>query len=247
MEKNEQDVEQLIADALAKKDEEFEQRTKDLQHKNTSLLNEVKSLKIKLKDFNPDEVQRLKDMAKEIEEKKREKDVEKDPDLVKKYEDRIAEMMEAHEKELAEAKSASEKLQSSYTQQITESVVLDELAKRKVSPRVMKNNILPHVETKVTEDGRFETIIRNPDGSQRFDPKTNKPFDVGMLLDEFSLQEEFAPNFPQASGGGAGDGPAGKVPANSVSKYSDLKTFEDKKAFIDKYGQEEMDKLIARG
>jgi len=243
------EIKKLVEDAVEKEREAAEQRTKDLSAKNTSLLNEVKSLKIKLKDFNPDEITKLKEMAKDLEEQKHKAAVDNNdtPALVKKYEDRISEMMALHQKEVEEAKLTTEKIQSSYTQKITESTVLEALGKKKVSPKAMKNNILPLVETQFTEDGQFQTYVKNPDGSQRFDPKTNQPFTVDMLLDELSLQDDFAPLFPQASGGGAGNGDGGHSNVSSVSKLSDLKTFEEKKAYRDKFGEEAYNQLINNG
>ncbi|GEM_PF-1875640 len=242
------EIKKAIQDAVAAADQKAENSTKDLSAKNTSLLNEVKSLKIKLKDFNPEAIAELEKRVKEIDDQKHQKNIDGNDmeAVVKKYEDRITDIMTAKELEVTEATTKVAQLQSSYTRSITQNAVLEALAKRKVPPEVMLNNILPFVETSFDENGKFNTIVKDVNGNQRIDPKTNLPLDVDYLLDEMSLLPAFAPNFPQSGGGGSTNNDAGGN-ISGVTKYSDLTTFEDKKAYLDKNGQDAMDTLIAAG
>ena len=242
------EVKKLVEDAVAAADQKAEARMKDTVDKNTAHLNEIRTLKIKLKDYNPEAIAELEKRVKEIDDQKHQKNIEGNDmeAVVKKYEDRINEILAAKELEVNRATTKSEQLQSSYTNSITQNTALEALAKRNVRPEVMLNNILPFIETKFDENGKFNTIINDVAGNQRFDPNTNLPLNADNLLDEMSLLPAFAPNFPQAGGGGA---PKGDSSSNigGVTKYSDLKTFEDKKAYRDKHGQEAVDALINAG
>ena len=241
------EVKKLVKDAVTAANQKAEERIKDTTAKNTSLLNEVKSLKIKLKDYNPEAIAELELKVKEIDDQKHQKNIEGNDmeAVVKKYEDRLTEMVKVHETEVTGLKTENQTLKTSYIGKTSRETVLEALGKRKVSPDVMLNNILPLVET--TVDGeKWNTIVKNPDGSPRVVPTTQKPFTIDDLLDEMSLNPAFAPNFPQAGGGGSNDN-GGSSNISGVTKYSDLKTFEDKKAYLDKHGQEETDKLIAAG
>lgn len=241
------EVKKAIKDAVAAVRSEEEERTKDLTKKNSSLLNEIKSLQIKFKDFNPDRVKELEKIVKEIEDNKHKKNIDENDmeAVVKKYEDRINEMITVHEAEKTKLTTENTELKTSYIGKTSKETVLEALAKRKVSPEVMLRNVLPLVETVVDGDN-WNTIIKNADGTPRVDPATQIPFTLDNLLDEFSLNPAFAPNFPQAGGGGSHEDGNGSN-LSGVTKYSDLKTFEDKDAYLKKHGQEAIDKLINAG
>jgi len=241
------EVKKLVDDAVAAANQEAELRIKDTTTKLTSVLNEVKSLKIKLKDNNPDEIAELRQKIKDSEDKKRQQTIDEGSkeEAVKELQDRLDAMLVVHEKDKAEWVTANEKLTSSYVGKTTKEKVLEALALRQVSPRVMLNNILPLVET-VVDGENWNMIVKNPDGSPRVDPGTQTPFTLDNLLDEMSLMDDFAKNFPQAGGGGAGDGDGG-ASIGGVTKWSDLDTFEKKDAYLEKHGQEATDKLCAAG
>jgi len=241
------EIKKLVKDAVIAADQKAEERTKDLVQKNTSLLNETKSLKIKLKDYNPEAIAELEKKVKEIDDAKHKQNIEGNDmeAVVKKYEDRLTEMMKVHEEKELKLTSELKALNTSYIGKTSKETVLEALAKRQVAPEVMLNNILPLVETQVDGEN-WNTIIKNPDGTPRVDPATQAPFTIENLLDEMSLNPAFAPNFPQAGGGGSNDN-NGSSNISGVSKYSDLKTFDEKKAFLDKNGQDAVDKLIAAG
>jgi len=241
------EVKKLVDDAVAAANQEAELRIKDTTAKLTSVLNEVKSLKIKLKDNNPDEIAELRQKIKDSEDKKRQQTIDEGSkeEAVKELQDRLDAMLVVHEKDKAEWVTANEKLTSSYVGKTTKEKVLEALALRQVSPRVMLNNILPLVET-VVDGENWNMIVKNPDGSPRVDPGTQTPFTLDNLLDEMSLMDDFAKNFPQAGGGGAGDGDGG-ASIGGVTKWSDLDTFEKKDAYLEKHGQEATDKLCAAG
>ena len=241
------EVKKLVDDAVAVANQEAELRIKDTTTKLTSVLNEVKSLKIKLKDNNPDEIAELRQKIKDSEDKKRQQTIDEGSkeEAVKELQDRLDAMLVVHEKDKAEWVTANEKLTSSYVGKTTKEKVLEALALRQVSPRVMLNNILPLVET-VVDGENWNMIVKNPDGSPRVDPGTQTPFTLDNLLDEMSLMDDFAKNFPQAGGGGAGDGDGG-ASIGGVTKWSDLDTFEKKDAYLEKHGQEATDKLCAAG
>jgi len=241
------EVKKLVDDAVAAANQEAELRIKDTTAKLTSVLNEVKSLKIKLKDNNPDEIAELRQKIKDSEDKKRQQTIDEGSkeEAVKELQDRLDAMLVVHEKDKAEWVTANEKLTSSYVGKTTKEKVLEALALRQVSPRVMLNNILPLVET-VVDGENWNMIVKNPDGSPRVDPGTQTPFTLDNLLDEMSLMDDFAINFPQAGGGGAGDG-GGGASIGGVTKWSDLDTFEKKDAYLEKHGQEATDKLCAAG
>ena len=238
------EVKKLVDDAVAAANQEAELRIKDTTTKLTSVLNEVKSLKIKLKDNNPDEIAELRQKIKDSEDKKRQQTIDEGSkeEAVKELQDRLDAMLVVHEKDKAEWVTANEKLTSSYVGKTTKEKVLEALALRQVSPRVMLNNILPLVET-VVDGENWNMIVKNPDGSPRVDPGTQTPFTLDNLLDEMSLMDDFAKNFPQAGGGGAPNGDGSKN-IGGITKLSDLKTREDKIEYQKKNGKDAMDKLI---
>jgi len=243
------EVKKLVDDAVAAANQEAELRIKDTTTKLTSVLNEVKSLKIKLKDNNPDEIAELRQKIKDSEDKKRQQTIDEGSkeEAVKELQDRLTAMVSVHEKENTERDTKYDNLKTSYIGKTSRETVLEALAARKVSPDVMLNNILPLIET--TVDGEnWNTIVKNADGTPRVDVSTQTPFTLKNLLDEMSLNPAFAPNFPQAGGGGggAGDGDGG-ASIGGVTKWSDLDTFEKKDAYLEKHGQEATDKLCAAG
>lgn len=241
-------VKELFAAELAKVKTEAEENTKKvtegLLKKRDTLLEEVVGLKGKLKGYDPERIIVLEKLEKDLEAQKHQKDIDDGSmeSVVQRYETRISEIMKTKDEEVTAAKAETEKLLDSYTKTITENNVLDALAKRKVPPEVMLNNIKPFTQSVVGEDGKFTTIVTDANGNQRFDPKTNEPVTVLGLLDEMALQPAFAPNFPQSSGSGAGNGKefSGAI---GVTKLSDLKTSDDKIAYQKKHGLEAMNKL----
>lgn len=234
---------------LEKVRSEEQTKTKMVADKNNELLGEIKSLKGKLKGYDPDKMAELEKMVRDADDKKHQKNIE-DKDIeavVSKYESKVAELekrlsdtVATKDTEVKTAQDALKNLESSYTKSITEGIVLDALAKRKVSPDAMKNNILPLLET-VVENGKFRTIVKDGDG-EKIDPSTNKPVTVDGLLDEFSVNPAFAPLFPQSSGSNA-NGSKFNPNMSTISKISDFKTEKEKVDYQDKYGMEAYKKL----
>jgi hypothetical protein len=233
--------------AVAEANKKAEESTAGLVAKRDQLLEEVVGYKDKLKGYNPERVAELEKLEKEIKAKKQQKSIDDNdlPTVVADYETRLADTVTAKDKEILTAKEDLAKVKSSYIKTNTKNAVLAALAAAKVLPDVMLNNVMPLVDTIVKEDGTFETFVKDAEGKQRFNPTDNTPVTVEGLLAEMSLLPAFAPNFPKSSGGGAQQ--RNDFSGPDATKLSELTTFDKKQAYIEKFGEEQFEKLVAAG
>lgn len=228
------------------------EQTAGLVKKNTELLGEVKKFKGALAQFEGVDLEEIKTIKQKMVEQEAEAaklkakggDVE---ELLKRHEAEkqtiITDWQKRHdakEKELNETRSAFETT-------FRESAVAQAIAEAKGNAVVLMPHIMQRVKA-VVKEGKYSLDVIDTDGNPRIAPQDGKSFTLQMLIDELRNDNNFAPLFPQSSGGGAG-GNRGAGGGNGNYAPGGLKrsamSATEKSEFITKHGGEKFRQLPA--
>lgn len=233
----------LVQNAIAEQTKSIvNEQLKGLQNKNSELLGEVKKLKDFKRgvpeDLDLEEYERLKQEAKDAEQRKAEEKGE--------WEKLRGTLVETHNQEKATLQEERDAFKAAMEGNLIDSVVNRTLADAGASLPLMDHVVRRNLRVVQDEDtGKYGVAVVDDTGSPRISGPTGEPMTVAELVKEFSEKPEYAPAFPgtKASGSGAQGGSRAGRPARKVTEMSRA----EKAEFISEHGLAEYNKRRRAG
>lgn len=202
---------------------------------NKTAAQQLRELKERVGEVDPDEYQRLKDLERQIEEDKAKKAGEWDKLKVQ--------MSDKHQEELSKRDGREKKLLGALEQKTVDADAVSALNEHKGNVTLLLPHVKAHVRM-VEEDGAFVARVVDDAGNPRVNGDGNF-LTVRELVSEMRDQETYAKAFENTVKSGGGTPPNGSGGQGSGGKGvipSDLKrstmTTKDKVAFIRQHGED---------
>ncbi len=153
-----------------------------------------------------------------------------------------AQMNDKHQADLKAKDDAVSAMRRALERHLVDAQATSAIAALKGVPDLL----LPHVQRHVKvaeENGEFKVIIVDGKGDPRVDGK-GEPLTISDLVAEMRGSEIYGRAFEGSGAAGSGKPPANNGGGNlSVTRRSDLKTREDRVAFVEKHGNDAYLKL----
>lgn len=162
---------------------------------------------VKFKDIDPDKA--LEALA-ELEEIKK-IDPEKDADRIAntKFEAAKAQLLKAHEGEIASRDERIGKLTGTVSSLMVDQVATAALAEAKGSVELLLPHVQRHTRVKEQDDGNFVVEVVDKDGNARIGNAKGEPMTIKDLVAEMKASEAFGRAFEASGQSGSGMQPGG--------------------------------------
>lgn len=197
-------------------------------------------LRTKLKDFDGVDPLKYKELLSEVQTRETE-NARKRGDF-QKIEDQLK---AKHREEMDEAVKQIHVLHASLESTLVDSQLNAAIASESGIPELLVPICASKLKAIKGEDGRFQVRVLGLDGQPRIKSGDGTPFTVHDLILELKADEKYGRAFNGTGFTGAGSSSSSGAPQSfgNITKFSDLKSVQEKTAFISKYGQEAYQKL----